>query len=79
MIQTPAKPRFIEIEIEKPRFLIKKNNRPQITLKSAMSCPASALMHLQMPDSFDKIEKKCAGTASSCDFLREKVSNSGKT
>ena len=29
-VQTCAKPRFIEIEIEKRRFLIEKKNRPQV-------------------------------------------------
>ena len=37
------------------------------------------MVPLQMPDSFEKIEKKCAGTASGCNFLREKVRKSGKT
>ena len=32
-VQTPAKPLFIEIEIEKSRALVEKKNRPQITPK----------------------------------------------
>ena len=38
------------------------------------------IMPLQIPDSFEKNRKiYITGTASSCDFLREKVRTSGKT
>ena len=79
-VQTTAKPFYIEIEIEKSRFLIEKF-RPQITPKSALAykgpwavqgsggahwCPS------KWPTVSKKSKKKCAGTASSRDFCEEK-------
>ena len=59
-VQNPAKPRFIEIEIEKSR-----SRAP-----CSVGQRRSALVPLQIPDSFEKFKKKCAGTASRCDFCR---------
>ena len=83
----PAKPRFIEIEIEKSRFLIEKKmdpNYPKIcyVVPGPLQRRAEAERIGAPPNTrqFRKNrKKKCAGTASSCDFLREKVRNSGKT
>ena len=49
-VQTPAKPRFIEIEIEKSRFLIEKNSTPNSGFgKGGSAFPAGGNPHTLVP------------------------------
>ena len=82
-VQNCAKPRFIEIEIEKSRFLIEKNSTPNypkignVPGPPAVHCSGGAhWCPSKCPAVSKKSKKKSAGTASSCIFLREKVRNS---
>ena len=42
-VQTPAKPRFIEIEIEKNRFLIEKKKMTNPEIRHVVQCRAAAV------------------------------------
>ena len=76
LVQTPAKPRFIEIEIEKSRFLIEKKSTPSYPeICYVVPRPKPAAVHIDAPPNAQQFrKKKCAGTASSCDFFCEKKS-----